>query len=105
MVFPEQIERASLLISFLSTRSSLPSVVWISLLAHSYVLVEAIPTLVSSYQRRSKLFRLYSNGYNNVLSFSLLRRPFCLEEPGFRRMPIIRAREFLIQHLIQQFSI
>ena len=26
-------------------------------------------------------------------------------EPGFRRMPIIRAREFLIQHLIQQFSI
>ena len=28
-----------------------------------------------------------------------------LEEPGFRRMPIIRAREFLIQHLIQQFSI
>jgi len=27
------------------------------------------------------------------------------EEPGFRRMPIIRAREFLIQHLIQQFSI
>ena len=33
------------------------------------------------------------------------------EEPGFRRMPIIRARELYsafnsaIQHLIQQFSI
>ena len=28
-----------------------------------------------------------------------------LEEPGFRRMPIIRAREFLIQHLIAFFLI
>ena len=25
------------------------------------------------------------------------------EEPGFRRMPIIRKREFLIKHLIKHF--
>ena len=41
---------------------------------------------------------MYSNEIDSILGW-----PPKLEEPGFRRMPIIRAREFLIQHLIQHF--